>query len=508
MSLYNLKNMLIQSRLGNNLSRLCDFILFCAIALCSGNGFGSRDYYNYGVIISLIVMAIDAVRVRRAYFLLLPVIAMLIISIGNDSILQATSLLVLLLILFNHNIIAASLLFSSLLPFFCYLVPSIFPSFLLSPLITLILYFGCFFLLMKFHAKVCKVILFLLCMVYALLLAYVGLSVFQIDKCPEKNMPPGYNTGNTLEKMLGQKLLVNGTLYYANQQYTSITNTGTVYLDHDSCTKYDGGKYVQESPWSKNQLIAIEPLRVNVVEDGCLVLNLGSKIVDKNLAPLWGLSSGLDFNTLCAYDGGRLIFGDSDMAGDMLSPYQENLWRQLCGLNSGYRSWLSLTCIAMFTVFFFVRYRLLFCLTVFCIVILFRVILNRTHLEGGVRYVGDKIYYPHSTLCYGVVRAFNKLDVPMWFSNKNAKVLAIGARHCATHNGEKIIVLEPGAKVIIDGRTYSAGILPMGTVKQIVDAREIVKDNKRSIGVALYEMSGVIIIATGSPTSIDFRSYL
>ena len=508
MGIYNLKNLLIQSRLGNNLSRLCDFILFCAIALCSGNGFGSRDYYNYGVIISLIVMAIDAVRVRRDYFLLLPVLALLIISIGNDSILQATSLLVLLLILFNRSIIAASLLFSSIVPFFCFLVPCIFPSFLLSPLITSVLYFSCFFLLMKFQDKVCKVILFLLCMVYALFLAYVGLSVFEIDKCPEKNMPPGYNTGNTLEKILEKELPENGTLYYANQQYTSITNTGTVYLDHDSCTKYDGGEFVQESPWSKNQLIAIEPLRVNVVEDGCLVLNLGSKIEDKNLAPLWGQSSGLDFNTLCAYDGSRLIFGDSDMAGDMLSPYQANLWRQLCGLNLGYRIWLCLVCTVVFTTFFFIKRRLLFCLTVLCIVILFRVMLNLTHLEGGVRYVGDKVYYPHSTLCYGVVRAFNKLDVLMWFSNKNAKVLAIGAGHCATHDGEKIIVLEPGAKVMINGRTYSAGILPMGTVNQIVDAREIVEENKRSIGVALYETSGVIIIATGSPASIDFRPYL
>ena len=163
---------------------------------------------------------------------------------------------------------------------------------------------------------------------------------YGVDKCPDKTMPTGYNTGNTVEMIVGETLEPNGQIYFANEGSIAITNSGTVYLDHDSCTEFDGGNFTQKSPWGSNSIIAAEPFRVNVAEDGCLVMNYGSKIAAGWLRPIWGMSDSVRFSLICAYDGSRLIFGDADMAGDMLSPYQEHLWRHIFGKDMIYRVWL------------------------------------------------------------------------------------------------------------------------------------------------------------------------
>ena len=401
--------------------------------------------------------------------------------------------------------LGASLLLAGVLPFVCYFIPSYISAYALSPFVALCVFLVSLLFLNLLQVNVRNIAVFGTSAIYGCALVAFAFMRFNVDKCPKDNMPTGYNTGNTVEKIIGETLAPNGQIYYANQGLVAVTNCGTVYLDHDSCTVYGGGNFTQKSPWHKNSLIAAEPFRVNMAQDGCLVMNFGSRIAWGKPRPIWGMCDSGGFSMLCAYDGNRLIFGDADMAGDMLSPYQEHIWRHLSGKDVTYRVWLVAAGIVL--ILFVVLER--FVTVASFLVVALSLLLNASLLlpphEGGVRYVGYNIGYPHTSLCYGLVRAMHKAGINVLFTRSKARILAIGAGHAAARQAEQIIILEPDAKVVIGGKVYVAGCVPMGEVEGVVDAREILEECGRAIGSAKIEVDGVRIVATGSPSLLDTK---
>lgn len=96
------------------------------------------------------------------------------------------------------------------------------------------------------------------------------------------------------------------------------------------------------------------------------------------------------------------------------------------------------------------------------------------------------------------------------FGSVGTKLLVVGSNYTASWKNEKIIILEPGAKVKIKGTIYEAQDVPMGEWDGILDARSILKNGEKQPS-PIIKLEQVTIIATGSPTTLEtqyFRSLL
>lgn len=219
--------------------------------------------------------------------------------------------------------------------------------------------------------------------------------------------------------------------------------------------------------------------------------------------PLWGQVDRGRFCNLCSKSEGRVVMGDSDMVGNLLSPYQFHLLRMLNGSDLSYRWWASFASILLVVLSVFRRKAMIVFFA--CVVLSFPFSMLDSYSFKGVRYVGRKLLYPHTTLGYGVVRAMQRDGHNVLFTNCDADLLVVGEGYKASHRGERLVVLEPKAKVEILGHCLMAGDLPLGTVGEIPDARNILDDGGKVLGKGVFMEGGVKFIASGSPTEVDYK---
>ncbi len=495
-----------KSRERIGLYRLCSFIVTISVGAVSAYGFGYHVVYNFSVIVALATLcSINLIQRCKSIGCWALLGGMIIISLFEASILQCTSLIALVLYCCCHKDSGIALLASQLSWTSNYFLGIGKFEILFSPLISVGTYVSVLIGLKVMPRRWRKWAHFVFCFLYALSLTLYSLRGFQIDKCDDNSVPYGYQIGTALETIVGKQLPENGCLYYANITDTTITNVGTVYLDHDSNTIYDAGRFEQRTPWSWNELIAAEPYRVVVVKDGCLILNLGSKLRSDRVRPLWGLSNGVSFNTLCGSDGQRLVLGDSDMVGNLLAPYQYYLIRRLAGVDIYYQIWNLVISLLLVTIPIAGGLKLKR-MIVLGLMVSFLFIFPRQTMLGGVRYVGENILYPHTSLGYGVVKGLQRDSFNCLFTHKNACFLVVGKDRSAKYDNEKYVLLEPGATVDVKGEIFKAGKVPQGSVGIIPDARLLYKDNGAVVGNGFYEGQGIIFVASGSLASIDFKA--
>lgn len=501
------RDKLTNGRQSNELCRPYQIALFILSSIIASYGFGNKTVYECSTVLSLSILIVHCLC-NKKFIAAFPLLCIFISSIFKGSILQCSSLLALAFFICNQNTIGASFLLSHAVPYISYFVPSYVSAHVLSPWVSYLLFGVSLFVLRQLHDKLRHLCIIGMTVLYGVSLMWFAFERFPIDKCPNNSMP-GYNIGNSLQMILEKNLSNNGQIYYGNQESCVVTNSGTVFLDHDSCTIYDGGVFTQKSPWSRNSLIAVEPFRVNVAEDGCLVMNIGSRIANGDARPVWGLCDGFQFAMLCAYDGDRLIFGDSDLAGDMLAPYQVHLWRHIAGKDIPYRLWMFVIGVALILYHFTPRrYDFVVSGIISVMILIFHIVIIHPRYEGGIRYVGYDVLYPHTSLCYGLVREMHKIGSPVLFTRSQASVLAVGTGHTAKLESEKLVILEANAGVYVKGKLYKAGTIPLGVVDDIVDARDIFDGAGHKVATAAIEVDGVLIIATGSPSSQDLKRLL
>ena len=497
----------ITSRQGLMSCRLVNVVLCALMSIIASYGFGNKILFESAAITLISVLIISSLRNVKTRVLCLPLLSIFVGSMFRNSILQSSSLVAIAIIVSGQRKLGASLLLSHLLPYVGFGVQSNFATYIMSPLFSFFAFWmSIAFMICAGHfAKNCVIIV---CAIYGFLLIVNSFISFPIDKCSAV-AEPGYGLGNSVEKILQADMPTLGQLYYANQANTVVTNSGTVYLDHDSFTIYDGGEFAQKSPWSQNMLISAEPYRVNAAEDGCLVMNIGSRIRNARVRPLWGLGNNCGFSMLCGYDGKRLIFGDSDLAGDMLAPYQVHLWRHIGGKDIPYRIWMFAVGIVLIIFFVFIIQSPCLATGILCVIsLLFHMVMATPTYDGGVRYVGYDVLYPHTSQAYGLVRALQKSGISKMFTSRKAGILAVGEGHFSKLESEDVVILEPNAGVYIQGQLYIAGETPLGPVGNIVDARDIFDSKGRKIGSGAVVVDGVMVVASGSPASQNWRQLL
>ncbi len=501
-----------KSRERIGLYRLYSFIVILSVGIISGYGFGYKILYNVAAITSLAglcgITLIDDTKFFKSLSCWVLIGSVIILSIFDVSILQCTSLIALILYVCRHENSGVALLASQLYWTLTGFIRIDGSEVLLSPVVAIMTYTSSLIALRMMYQKWHKWFNLMIFSLYALSLIHHSSKGFLLDKCVDDSVPYGYRIGTALETVIGKQLPTAGCLYYANEADTIITNVGTVYLDHDSKTVYDAGQFEQRSPWSWNELIAAEPYRVATTKDGCLILNRGSHLRSNSTNPLWGLSDGFSFHTLCGFEGDRLILGDSDMVGNLLAPYQHFLIRRLAGVDVYYQMWniaISFLLIMLPLGGVVTLKRILG----IGLVVSYYFIFPKQTITGGVRYVGERILYPHTSLGYGVVRGLQRDGFNCLFTDKEASILVVGEGMSANYENEKYVLLEPGARVDVHGEiSIRAGNVPQGNSGIIPDARLLYKDDGTVVGNGVYKNHEIVYIASGALASIDFKALL
>ncbi len=282
--------------------------------------------------------------------------------------------------------------------------------------------------------------------------------------------------------------------------YTSIDNKGDkekseVYIiEHDSDLT-DNQNWIQSRKWTSNYLYGSETLRTASRLDGYLFSNIGSHISNASLR-LLGDATYNDKNSYLSIDSKAYYFSDSDFLTNSAVGYQKNLIESI------------------FTLFSY-SHILLFGLAVSCIIALFQH--NHTHLllynilllicftyfyniqKTSVKIISDREIWPHSNGIGGIGMEVNDKTGIIYISKYGqGQILCIGRNTFGKHSGEKVIVLEGGAKVNIDGETWVAPDYPLGENQGIKDALPVTREGEKIGSNSIVHVNDVCIIGTNS----------
>ena len=269
------------------------------------------------------------------------------------------------------------------------------------------------------------------------------------------------------------------------------------------CSGMAHGNYKQQAPWHANEFVGNQYWRFGVRKDGALISNLGGQLKPQGrvlladpreslLRPTLLASSrnGVTFLSDSDYWVARLANHQRSLLGVILGSWQE-LWRPVIAnfffvLGAVAASWsLRLAAIGLFGI------------------ILSIAVPSSAH--GGLRLAassGD----PHDPArAWGVPRHLADLGMPTVVGNEGASVLIVEAgRSARKQSAERLVILEPGAKVTIGTVTIGADALPLGDASGIPDARSLYLDDGRTVGPTT-EIDGTKIIATGSPALLPLE---
>lgn len=479
-------------------SRLLSYYLIVCSSLLASYAFGSACVYELLTVSSFVALALlNYLHGNFMSFLLS--VALMALSIFEPSILRCTSLIAVLFGFSCYAEIGSSILLCSLFVSSFSLFRTCLVESLLSPWSLLILSLTTILILRRVSVRSRVFVFRASCVAYGVsLLLWAGFGC-KFGACKIDNEQPGYGIGKSLSLILNEDLAQTATLYYLNDSTTVVTNSGCVYLDHDSKTIYEKATFEQSAPWSSNELVASEPLRVALCHDGALISNIGTELNPACVQTLWGQYRGGKYHILGGFDN-RLVVGDSDIVGDMLAPYQYHFIRRIGGKDVCYRLWLFFIAMILIAQSCVRAKRLLQWLTLVAMMI-FVFVFPCSNCHGGVRYEGRKMIYPHTELGYGVIRSMQKQGHCCLFTRDNASVLVVSESRCAKHENENTIILEPRACVYVGEDRFEADSVPFGVQNGVIDARQIMKNGK-VVSAGRFCEAGVTIYATGSPARL------
>lgn len=415
----------------------------------------------------------------------------IILLLCCPAIVQASSLVALILLCYGKRVEAAAFLFSQ--------YPLLWSPFspagcaMLTPVFGAAIFLGAYFVLRLNWSK--NILANSIIVGYALSLLVVSNVSWHLDKV--QGSDGDSVIGAAIQRIVDIPQSADGQLIYLNEEYVPLELRGTVYLDHDAHTDYDVGNFFQPRPWSHNYLIAGEPIKLAVALDGALMSNLGAKCTGAYGHIVYAMMDGAKICPLSLNIAGHLIFADSDYTSNSLAPYQQHLLRRLAGVDYSWRVfWIIASCLLIWGSIFPIRRETLFMLTgIFCLVWLLPI-------KGNVRYIGKKHLWPHTTLGEGVVRELQERGRNVVFGDKETELLVVAAGHSASVLAtEKVVILEPGASVRLGGEEYKAADVPMGDVNGIIDSRVIMKRGL-PCATGIMEVNGIKIMATGSPARL------
>ncbi len=341
---------------------------------------------------------------------------------------------------------------------------------------------------------------------YAVLLMIVSLQGVLWQGVADDESKAGFGIGASLSRVLGDAVPDGGHVIFDSPEERSLPADGALYLDHDARTVLDSGDDRQPRPWGAQVLIASEPIRMAARRDGGLVMNWGASLLLSEGRLLYGQLRGLRLQPLALRYGGRLLLSDSDYVVDSLAPYQWHLIRRMAGVDVGFM------CFHLFAsallLFFMVlpRWGQLMGLALGLLLYLCLCYWPR---QGDVRLLGGRYGWPHSSLSEGLLRRMQVAGEMVVFADRGARVLAVAAgRRGTVQESERLVFLESGASVELEGYCVAAARLPLGMADGIKDGRELMIDGRASGGCSWVSPAGRVIIGTGSPAGQLDEVYL
>lgn len=472
-----------------------DVLCFFAGLMIAAGGFGRNDVYIFAVAVAL--FAAFAERIADNWKWTVAILLFISALLIFPPLLHSTSFLALLFTSFNKRRIATGLLISQIsLLASPYLAVS---SQAYSPFLSAASFLAWMgFSLISFGRKpVCSYIVFIS---YAVLLTCSSQLYYQLPPAITGTNEPGYNIGDAIEKITGQQQSGVAYLVYKHHRDSVTKDASAVYLDHDAHSVWDEGNYIQPRPWGNQYIIGGEPLRMAIARDSVLITNLGAALKKDSPRLLYGLFDEGRVQPMAILHEQCLILSDSDFLVNCLAPYQPSLIRKLTGTDYDMQIFHFACSVALI-------------LSCFSSVSLFLPILlaggyaviNLSSQPGEIRYEGKKSHWPHTNLGEGIVRTIQKEGYNVLFGNKEARILVVGSYQTASAEDERLIILEPGAKVYINSCLYEAGNLPAGIQQGIVDAR-LLKKNGIPLDCPVIKENSMTIIGSGSPAllNLDF----
>lgn len=463
------------------------YLLPFSLFLIACSGFGSWPVYLAAMGLLLSLLALDTWKANRRAFLSCLLVAAAILR--EPSLAYSTSLLAVLLFIAGRKTEAAAILFSHLPLLLSPFIPV--APWIITPWLGGLLFITGELLAGKLP-RTGKILISLTVPAYGLALLVATASSWQLSPVHVPQVGPGYQIGAAIEKITGQKQKGTGQLIYNNQTPQQISLTGTLYLDHDARTAWDDGNFCQKRPWGSNTLMAGEPLRMAIRRDGMLISNWGASLNRNTTHTLYALMDGLRPIPLATNDKGHLVLADSDFAVNGMAPFQTSLIRRLTGTDTPLILFHGTCALALLILPWYSR-------TWFPVMLatLYLLIVSWPR-EGEIRYVGRHHHWPHTELGEGLARILQDQGINARFGTLNTQILVVGTGHSARVRKEKLIILEPGARVTHQGAVYAAANLPMGTWDGIRDARPILRNGEKLPSPIIRE-GDITIIATGTP---------
>lgn len=461
--------------------------LFLSIVVCFG--FGNSIAYKLSIGVIFALPLVDSIRQKQITKSIVAA-GLILSSCYCNSLFLSSSLIFLFLILFYEEPFAFSFIASRILFSISQYL------FLNDGIVT---WYSAYIIFILFLFISSKYPIFgkLIAITYALLIVLNSFSFFNLPIVQENNVVPGYGLGNTIRKIVKKDQNGNAKMLINLKHYEEIEDDTTYYLEHDAPTQFTDGNYYQKRPWGNNIILANETIQMAISRDGFLISNLGGKIRQGKHKIFMSFIEGFRSIPFAILDTGKIIMSDSDFIADGLAPYQANLIKRITKTDYSYMCFHIFSALCILGVIF-VKHELFIVLP-----ILFYVFIYLWPIDGDVRFVGHRRYWPHTTLGEGVAKSMQDQGINAIFGSKNTSVLVVSTGNSAKWKNEKLIILEPMSKVKIGDKVYKSGSLELGFNNSIIDARDI-SVNGESLG-PLVNTNGIKIIATGSPSRVDFR---
>jgi hypothetical protein len=322
----------------------------------------------------------------------------------------------------------------------------------------------------------------LIAVLASLFLALIAATAFELSTaqhrfrvCEESTFSPGYKIGAALQKIFpdsfGGESAIRSNLHGTD---ISPAASGIVIAEHDTppekrAGKIKQGNFTQPAPWSKNEFLGNQYWRYAIREDGCLVSNLGGQLTPSGQIMLAIPSPNLFSPTILASKDGETIYcSDSDYWVNRLCNYQQNLLGVI--LSDKQRSWPPLIAnIAFALIALGSLFRPWIALSFVLVPLL--LISGSTGRDGDIRLVGS-IYNPHDPArAWAVARRLQDEGINVVFGGNRAKVLLVEEGYSAKIAGEKMVIAEPRATILIGSHKIQVLEEPQGAVDSIPDAR-------------------------------------
>jgi hypothetical protein len=290
----------------------------------------------------------------------------------------------------------------------------------------------------------------------------------------------------------------------AENTYTSIDDHGdhksakVMVLEHDPLHGLASHNWSQKRLWTENQYFGAPLLRIAAALDGFLYSNLGCRVDGLRLR-LLGEAHASEHNHHISKRHGKLVFSDSDYLTNGAIGYQKNLTSGLFSKFSLAHAILLSTAICC-GVSLFVKDRKIGLL--FTVAVALATCLT-VHIQSlDIRLCDTGSPWPHSKGVGGIASVLvDDYGIKSVARRGRAQVLGVARNSSATHQNEKVIVLEGGASVKIGNVTYEALDLPMGLSEGIIDAIPLRKKGENHLGKCIQKFGNIVLIGTNSARS-------